>query len=278
MKWKCKKNHIWEVSPESRFSKKSVSGCPYCSNNKILIGFNDLKTLFPEIANEAHGWDPKEVIPGSNKKLEWICKLGHLWTTSPDQRTGRAKSGCPFCSNKKLLVGFNDLATRFPDIAAEADGWDASNVITGHSKRNWKCSKGHKWTAEILSRTSTKTGCPSCAKYGFSPNEKGYLYFLEHVQWQMLQIGITNFPEDRLSDHRKLGWEVLEIRGPMDGLLTQEWETSILRMLRSKGADLANDSIVGKFDGYSEAWSKSKFQAKSILELMKLTEEFESSR
>jgi hypothetical protein len=33
--------------------------------------------------------------------------------------------------------------------------------------------------------------------------------------------------------------------------------------------------IAGKFDGYSEAWSKATFEVKSIKELMKLTEEFE---
>jgi hypothetical protein len=93
----------------------------------------------------------------------------------------------------------------------------------------------------------------------------------------MLQIGITNIPDDRLNDHRKLGWEVLEIRGPMDGLLTQQWETAILRMLKAKGADLSNKEIAGKFDGYSEAWSQSTFPVKSIKELMRLTEEFEDS-
>ena len=92
----------------------------------------------------------------------------------------------------------------------------------------------------------------------------------------MLQIGITNVPDDRLNDHRKLGWEVVEVRGPMDGHLTQQWETAILRMLKARGADLSNAKIAGKFDGYSEAWSKSTFEVKSIKELMRLTEEFES--
>jgi len=36
--------------------------------------------------------------------------------------------------------------------------------------------------------------------------------------------------------------------------------------------------LVTKFDGYSEAWSKSTFEVKSIKELMKLTEEFEESK
>ena len=80
---------------------------------------------------------------------------------------------------------------------------------------------------------------------------------------------------DRLGNHRKLGWEVLELRGPRDGHLTQNWETSILRMLKKRGADLSNSKIAGKFDGYSEAWSKTTLHATSIKELMRLTEEYE---
>ena len=92
----------------------------------------------------------------------------------------------------------------------------------------------------------------------------------------MLQIGITNAPDDRLAKHKRKGWELVELRGPMDGHLTQQWETAILRMLKAKGADLSNSKIAGKFDGYSEAWSKPTFEVKSIKELMRLTEEFEA--
>jgi hypothetical protein len=91
----------------------------------------------------------------------------------------------------------------------------------------------------------------------------------------MYQIGVTNYPENRLAQHKKIGLEVIELRGPMDGHLTQQWETAILRMLKGKGADLSNSTIVGKFDGYSEAWSKATFEVKSIKELMRLTEEYE---
>ena len=121
-----------------------------------------------------------------------------------------------------------------------------------------------------------KSGCSTCAKTGFDPNEPSYLHFLEHHRWEMYQIGITNDLNSRLGSHKKLGWEIVEVRGPMDGHLTQDWETAILRMLKANGADLANRSIAGKFDGYSEAWSARKFQVKTIRELMDLTEAFES--
>jgi hypothetical protein len=57
----------------------------------------------------------------------------------------------------------------------------------------------------------------------------------------------------------------------MKGTLARKWETSILKSLKKKGADLSNERIAGKFDGYSEAWSKSTYPAKSINELMALT-------
>jgi hypothetical protein len=271
--WICSLGHTWLVSPEARTYKNS--GCPICSNRQVLTGFNDLETRFPDIAKDADGWDPKIIGAGNNKKFPWKCSRGHSWETSPEQRTGLKRSGCPICSNKKLLIGFNDLATRYPELAKEADGWDPTTIISGHTKKKWKCAEGHKWSSDVLSRTTRNIGCPSCAKFGFDPNKNGYLYFLNHPTWEMLQIGITNTPKNRLNDHEILGWEIIEVRGPMDGHLTQKWERAILRMLKKQGADLANSNIAGKYSGYSEAWSKSKFKAKSLKELMKMTEEFE---
>ena len=131
---------------------------------------------------------------------------------------------------------------------------------------------------QLDKRTGRGSGCQTCSIGGFNPNEDGYLYFLSHSDWEMYQIGITNSPDKRLGDHKRLGWEVLELRGPMDGYLTQQWETAILRMLKGRGADLFNSEVAGKFDGYSEAWSKATFESKSIQELMQLTEEFEGNR
>ena len=51
-------------------------GCPFCSGNKVLTGFNDLKTRFPLIALQADGWDPTTVASGSGKQFKWVCELG----------------------------------------------------------------------------------------------------------------------------------------------------------------------------------------------------------
>ena len=273
-KWRCEKGHEWSAVIGSRLKKEN--GCPFCSGHKVLKGFNDLSTTHPNLALEAVGWDPTAITGGSNKNLRWRGVCGHEWKTMVATRTGNL-SGCPVCANLQILVGFNDLATTHPWLAKEAKDWDTSTVVAGSpKKRRWVCTEGHEWNATIAHRSNGR-GCPSCAKSGFDPNKDGYLYFLQHTGWEMFQIGITNFPDDRLGSHKRLGWEVLELRGPMDGHLTQQWETSILRMLKAKGADLSNTTIAGKFDGYSEAWSKPTFEVRSIKELMRLTEEFEES-
>jgi hypothetical protein len=91
----------------------------------------------------------------------------------------------------------------------------------------------------------------------------------------MLQIGITNVPDDRLSTHRRLGWEVLELRGPMNGDLARQWETDILRMLRAKKAIVGNTEIAGRFTGYTESWLKNSYPVTSLKELMNLVQDNE---
>ncbi len=274
VKWKCSFGHIYTMSIDKRTSSKM--GCAVCAGRQINVGINDLASTNPELAKEAFGWDPKHFTAGSSKQLIWRCSLNHEYSASPVSRTSRRKQGCPYCNHHAVLSGFNDLETLYPFIAKEAFGWEPSKYMGRSNKKlKWKCDKAHVFFATIVNRTVNQSGCPTCSRTGFDPNLKGYIYFISHEQWNMFQIGITNNPNDRLNDHRKLGWELLEIRGPMDGHFTQQTETAILRMLKAKGADLSNKEIVGKFDGYSEAWSKSTFPVKSIKELMRLTEEFE---
>ena len=272
--WKCPQGHIYTAAVKAR---TRGDGCAVCAGKQIIIGVNDLLSTNPDVAKEAFGWDPTSVTAGSSKaKLQWQCPLGHIYLATASERTrkDRKASGCGICASKIVLVGYNDLNTTNPLIAQEANGWDPKTITAGSSKkRSWKCSEGHVWIAQVNSRLVS--GCPSCHKGGFDPNQDAYFYFLIHNGWQMFQIGITNFPDQRISSHKKLGWELLELRGPMDGHLTQQWETAILRMLRSKGADLGNKDIAGKFDGFTEAWSIRKFRASSIKELMQFTDNFE---
>ena len=84
----------------------------------------------------------------------------------------------------------------------------------------------------------------------------------------MWQIGITNYPDQRLSKHAKGGWELIELRGPMEGDLTQDLESNCLNALVKRGAILGHKAGIEKFDGYSEAWTKASLQVTSIKQIL----------
>jgi predicted GIY-YIG superfamily endonuclease len=263
LKWKCSKKHEWEASGNTRV--KGI-GCPVCSNQKLLVGYNDLATTHPELAKQADGWDPKKVIAGTHKKLRWKCNKGHVWTAPGSGRTRGI--GCPVCSNQQLLVGYNDLATTHPELAIQADGWDPKTVIAGTAKKlSWKCLEGHKWKTAGSVRTNG-SNCPTCATSGFNPNQNAFVYFLIQPNWEIYQIGITNDFQERFKRHKKNKFELLELRGPMDGHTAQELETAILRYLKRQKADLSPEHIAGKFDGYTESWTIDSYKVNNLKELI----------
>ena len=261
--WKCKSGHTWNAAVSSR---SGGSGCPICSGHKVLAGFNDLATTSPELAAQADGWDPTSLSAFSNKKVRWCCHLGHSWNAAVNDRSGGR--GCPICSGQKVLAGFNDLATKNPELAAQADGWDPTTV-TAHTNQSvgWKCDLGHTWKATANNRSGGR-GCPSCAEYGFNPAKDGWLYLIENDLRDMFQIGISNFLENRLESHSNGGWEVIEVRGPMDGFLTQDLERFSLKALKRRGALLGRKGSIEKFDGHTEAWTKASLNVTSIKQIL----------
>ena len=72
--WKCELEHKYEMMVKL---KTHGYGCPYCSNKRVLIGYNDLQTTHSQIAAEWHPTKNKirtdEFMPGTHKKAWWIC-------------------------------------------------------------------------------------------------------------------------------------------------------------------------------------------------------------
>ena len=253
--WKCELSHQWTAVVSSRSYLDSA--CPYCTNTKVWTGFNDLQKKFPEIAKEADGWDPSKIHFGSFKSMPWKCKLGHKWKTKVTYRTTGKGTFCPFCSNKKLLIGFNDLKTKFPEIAKEADGWDPSTFLFGTDKKQlWKCNEGHNWKATIKSRSMAQTGCPSCAEHGFNPDKPSWFYLMGRKGEQ--QLGITNVLNDRMRTHKADGWIEIEVTGPHSGQEVLDTEDALKKWLKEE---------VGLVPDKRENWYTSNLEVHSLAEL-----------
>ena len=167
--WRCAKGHEWTASVKSRTI--NGTGCPYCSHNAVLAGFNDLATVYPHIAAEwserNYPLTPSMVTACVNRKAWWKCSNGHEWNTLISTRAGGSK--CPYCSNKLLLKGFNDFATIHPELATE---WSDKNLplkpdmVNAKSTKKvwWKCSScGYEWRSLVKSRVKGAV-CPVCSE------------------------------------------------------------------------------------------------------------------
>jgi hypothetical protein len=270
--WICASGHKWTAIG---FSRARGNNCPICSNQKILNGYNDLKTTHPNIAKYAVGWDPRKIGAGSTKKVKWTCKNKHKWIAPVYVRV--RNKNCAFCSGDLLWKGFNDLKTTHPELAKEAHKWDTSTVMAGSKKKvKWRCSKGHIWSTSVYVRTRKMrpAGCPTCAPSGFDANLEGWLYLIKHENKGLLQIGISNYPKERVALHRGRGWVLLGLTGPMKGSEARNLEKRTLITIRKKGARIL-PKTVEKFDGYTESWSRSTLPVTSIAELIRLSQEFE---
>lgn len=167
--WKCSKGHEYEAIIHSR---TAGAGCPFCANQKVLKGYNDLESTYPNIAKE---WNyekngklrPKFVSYGSQKKVWWKCSEGHEWEATVYGRTIRGHN-CLFCTGQKAIKGKNDLLTVNPELAKEwnyeknGDLKPENFMPNSHKKVWWKCSKGHEYEA-IIGDRNIGNGCPFCA-------------------------------------------------------------------------------------------------------------------
>lgn len=191
--WICDKKHSYEASISNRVKG---TGCPYCVGQKVLKGYNDLATTNPELLSE---WDyeknkisPDCISSGSGKSVWWICKKGHSWKSIISNRTKNGKRGCPYCANRILLKGFNDLKTTHPNLVNE---WNydrnkisPDSIISGSTlKVWWICDKGHEWKASIVSRRRNHF-CPICnSNKQTSICEKAIVYYLEKKKIKLIE-------------------------------------------------------------------------------------------
>ena len=169
--WKCSTcGNEWQAETVMRAQGKCR--CPYCHNLKVLKGFNDLASRYPEIAAE---WDhekngdlkPDMVVYGNGRRVWWKCAKGHSWCTKISLRT-RKGVGCPYCAREEAVKGENDAATVFPELVS---WWSPKNQLKmDELKWNypgtawWRCQRcGTEYKSRIIiQHEAGENRCPYC--------------------------------------------------------------------------------------------------------------------
>lgn len=219
VQWKCKYGHKWCVGILNRTRHRSK--CPICVN-KGIKGKDDLLTWckndaergqkiineWTGITESEHIINIDEIKPKSTTILKWKCKYGHEWYTQLAHRTLH-KTDCPYCANRSIDIGFNDLESYCIKNNLEylIDEWVGlsennetvciQNFSYGSGKRIWwKCKHKHKWIAAITSRVSG-TGCPYCTSKGTSYPEQLIFNTLK----QIYPDAINRFKANKCKDN-----------------------------------------------------------------------------
>ena len=152
--------------------------------NLLEIGVNDLETwcqnnnkkLLSEWNYKKNGEKtPQNVMCGSGYKAWWICSKGHNYQTAIYNRAKKNGTGCPICSNRQILVGYNDLLTTHPQLAKEWHPTKNGNltpemVTAGSLKKVWWFLPYYdnvkdkvfdfEWEATVSNRALKNSGCP----------------------------------------------------------------------------------------------------------------------
>lgn len=221
--WRCSDGHPlfeWNASVAKR---STGHGCWVCSGQAVLKGWNDIATTHPHLVSRfLHPEVATTVSVGSDCKVERVCDgtrdAPHprfVWTT---QTKKLATRGCGACSGKVVIVGWNDLGTRSPDLAAQLVRPDESRTVTVSSNKKlaWFClgteTTPHprcEWGALVSNRTNG-AGCSECSKHGFDKSKPAFCYLIggfifgEHFG---VKFGIANATsvDSRLRNHANTG-------------------------------------------------------------------------
>lgn len=138
---------------------------------------HNLYVLMPDLARQWHptkngGLGPKDVTPGSSRKVWWLCEKGHWWMARVCDRARGMQ--CTFCrdlgkqSDQKMAdVNLELIKEWHPSRNA---GLRARDVSSHHKDKVWWiCGQGHEWEATIRSRLTGKA-CPICSPSEYRPD------------------------------------------------------------------------------------------------------------
>ena len=151
LEWECKNGHKWF---ETLAKIKNGSWCRKCTKQKKLLIYNQSK----EIARSKDGICLSKKFTNLSTKLEWECKNGHRWFTTPRSIiNGHWCGKCAYDQKKCTLKQMQEIANL---KGGKCLSKEYINITT---KLEWECKNGHKWF-ETLARIKNGSWCVECNK------------------------------------------------------------------------------------------------------------------
>lgn len=225
--WICNQGHHFNT-PAEQITRRKTSGCPYCRGLRVNAQ-NSLSTLYPTIASEwveclnDSSLKPNDVTPGFSKNVQWKCRNGHEWKTTPKHRT-TGGTGCPVCKSaykisKQSYILYFYLSKYFSDIKMEFPLNDtrmlldiyipSTNLVIEydgslyHQDQKRDTIKDKKLLEKMPNCKIIRVREPKCPAYN-SPNPNVVFYQLNTNSRKELQTCITKIFREQLKIKRSI--------------------------------------------------------------------------
>ena len=259
VKFKCDNgdDHAWEAKPIDYRNVKDKSICPFCSHRQVLKGFNDLETLYPEIAaqwSDKNNSSPSDFVPESRETVTWVCDKdsSHEWDTQIHLRTIYG-AGCHACWGRKVIPGSNDVPTTHPEVVhlwdAEKNDKPLSEYTAGSNDRAyWVCESGHEYEAVISKVALGGQRCAVCVGQKIIPGYNDLLTLHPHVKeiwdWEENTVDPSTLSPH---SHTRVHWKCKE-HG-------HKWITTPGKINSPSGCPVcANQRVVSGFNDFASRY------------------------
>lgn len=252
---------------ETVFSYRIYSGqnCPYCAGKRVLPGYNDLESRFPDIAAD---WDyskntcnPSDILAKSDKIVHWKCINGHEWSTPCSYRTVSG-NGCPYCNNNQTSFPEKLILYWFRNNGIEANNREKINGtefdIVVHSLKLCIEYDGGHWH-NINSLNKDKESIASNKGYRF-------IRIQENDRYKQHMEAYTTYIDDELCTvyteqlKRKVNRSLIllntlnEILNIWYGITLNIVDLNINKIISNSSTKLVVDSLVDKYSELMEEW------------------------
>lgn len=187
--------------------------CPYCSNQKLLPGFNDFATSYPD---KVVYWSyifnkeiPEAINRKSRDKYWFTCESGHDFDISPYMIS--IGCWCRYCSGNEPWIT-ETLEYTHPEyseqISPESDVSGIDVSVGSGQKVLWRCAydPSHEWKSTPYSRIVMGKSCPYCSGRVPIPGVNDLVTTHPELSMQIDPSYGINASELKAGSHKIIGW------------------------------------------------------------------------
>ena len=189
-------------------------------------------------ARRKHGdkYDYLGSYVNARTKISVRCRAcGGVFSITPNSHLSQV-SGCEPCNRRTSRDGVRyspvELLNKMRALHGDRYSYDLGDYRSVGENITIVCPEHGSYRATPNNHLRGK-GCAKCASYGFNPNLPAYLYLLigEHINCDVVKVGITNNPRIRLAKNRKtdgINWRMDGLAWYPDGFLPLRFEKALM--------------------------------------------------